>query len=115
MSIRTRLRALFASDGNPYAGADAPTARRLGALLWLIVAGIATALLPLSPPDAAVGVWGWAAAAAVVAGGLLCARVIARRDIGWDAMLATSYVAVAQVALLQWLAGGLGARTPSCT
>ena len=108
MPIRVRLRTLFANDGDPYAGADAPTARRLGALLWLIVTVLAAFLLPLSPPDAAIGVWGWAVAAAVVVGGLACAHVIARRDVGWNAMLATSYVGVAQVALLQWLAGGYG-------
>ena len=106
--FRAKLRALFATGGDPYAGADAPTARRLGALLWLIVTAIAVALLPLAPPDA-VGVWSWPLAAAALLGGLVCAHVITRGEAGWDAMLATSYAGVAQVAVLQWLAGGYGA------
>jgi diguanylate cyclase (GGDEF)-like protein len=107
--LRARLRTLFSPHGDPYAGADAPTARRLGALMWLIVTGIGAFLLPLSPPDEALGGWGWAAAAAAVAGGLACAHHMARREAGWDAMLATAYVGVVQIAVLQWLAGGTGA------
>jgi diguanylate cyclase (GGDEF)-like protein len=99
---------LFATDGDPYAGGDPPTARRLGALLWLITAGIATFLLPLSPPDEAIGGWGWVVAGLCVAVGLGCARFMARHEVGWDTMLAASYAGVAQVALLQWVAGGHG-------
>ena len=109
MPIRARLRALFATDGDPYAGGDPPTARRLGALLWLVATGIAILLLPLSPPDEAIGGWGWVAAAVCLAAGLGYARHMARREVGWDTMLASSYVGAAQVALLQWLAGGHGA------
>ncbi len=104
-----RIQALFATGGDPYAGGDLPTARRLGALLWLVATGIAIFLLPLSPPDEAIGAWGWLVATAVIVPGLACARHIAGHDVGWDAMLATSYVGAAQVALLQWLAGGHGA------
>ncbi|HEV2813787.1 MAG TPA: GGDEF domain-containing protein [Solirubrobacteraceae bacterium] len=109
MPIRARLRLLFAPGGDPYAGADPPTARRLGALLWLVATGIGAFLLPLSPPDEAIGGWGWVVAVAVLLAGLACARHVARHEVGWDAMLATSYIGVAQVALLQWLAGGYGA------
>ncbi|MDQ3739417.1 MAG: diguanylate cyclase [Actinomycetota bacterium] len=109
MPIRARLRAAFRTDGDPYAGGDLPTARRMGALLWLVATGIGAFLLPLSPPDEAIGGWGWLLAASVLVGGLACGRHVARHEIGWDAMLATSYIGVAQVALLQWLAGGYGA------
>ena len=109
MPIRARLRPLLVTEGDPYAGGDQPTARRLGALLWLIATAIGVLLLPLSPPDEAIGGWGWLVAAMCLAGGLACARHMARHEIGWNAMLATSYVGAAQVALLQWLAGGLGA------
>ncbi len=109
MSIHARARAAFRTDGDPYAGGDLPTARRLGALLWLVASGIGTFLLPLSPPDEAIGSWGWLVAAVVIVGGLACARRLSRSELGWDAMLATSYIGVAQVALLQWLAGGYGA------
>ena len=109
MAIRAKIVSAFATDGDPYAGGDLPTARRLGALLWLIAAALTILLLPLSPPDEAIGAWGWLLAAAIVAGALLCARFIARHDVGWDGMLATSYFGASQVALLQWLAGGHGA------
>ena len=98
----------FAYDPDPYAGADPPTARRLGALLWVVASGIGAVLLPLSPPDEAIGGAGWVVALAVIVAGLLCARTMARRELSWDLMLATSYVGVAQVALMQWLAGGYG-------
>jgi diguanylate cyclase (GGDEF)-like protein len=106
---RTRLRALLHTGGDPYAGGDLPTARRLGAGLWLIASGITILLLPLSPPDDAVGSWGWLVVSLAIAAGLACAHHIARREVGWDTLLATSYVGIAQVALLQWLAGGHGA------
>ncbi|HEX8123701.1 MAG TPA: GGDEF domain-containing protein [Solirubrobacteraceae bacterium] len=106
--ILARLRLAFAYDADPYAGADPPTARRLGALLWLIASGLGALLLPLSPPDAAIGGAGWVVAALVIAAGIGCARHMARHEISWDMLLATSYIGVAQVALMQWLAGGYG-------
>jgi diguanylate cyclase (GGDEF)-like protein len=99
----------FTVDGDPYAGGDLPTARRLGALLWLIASGIAAFLLPLSPPDDAIGGLGWVVAGALILVGIACARVFARTDlVTWDWMLASSYVGIVQVALLVWLAGGHG-------
>jgi len=99
----------FAVEGDPYAGGDLATARRLGALLWLIASGLAAFLLPLSPPDEAIGAWGWFAALGLILVGVACARVFARTDlVTWDWMLLSSYVGVAQVAVLVWLAGGHG-------
>ena len=110
MSIRARIAGAFApSDGDPYAGGDLPTARRLGTLLWVIAGALTALLLPLSPPDDAIGASGWAIAASVVIGCLVGAKIIAQREIGWDGMLVFSYVGVVQVALMQWLAGGHGA------
>ena len=109
MPLVARVRLLFAKVDDPYAGGDPPTARRLGALLWLVATGVAVALLPLSPPDEAIGGWGWVVAVVCLAAGLACARTLARREVGWNAMLATSYLGTAQVALLHWLAGGHGA------
>jgi diguanylate cyclase (GGDEF)-like protein len=106
--ILARLRAAFAYDGDPYAGGDLETARRLGALIWVIGGGIAALLLPLSPPDQAIGEAGWAVTAFVFLPALAYARHMVRHAIGWDALLATSYFGAAQVALMQWLAGGYG-------
>jgi diguanylate cyclase (GGDEF)-like protein len=109
MSVRARLSSAFAVEGDPYAGGDLPTARRLGALLWLIASGLAAFLLPLSPPDEAMGGWGWAAAGLLILLGVACARLFARTElVAWDGMLVSSYVGVAQVAGLVWLAGGHG-------
>ena len=107
--MRARIAGTFATDGDPYAGGDQPTARRLGALLWVIAGSLTALLLPLSPPDEAIGAWGWALAGLLVAACFAGARLMRRCEIGWDGMLVTSYVGVAQVALLQWLAGGHGA------
>ncbi|HEV2062090.1 MAG TPA: GGDEF domain-containing protein [Solirubrobacteraceae bacterium] len=109
MRIRAKLAPDPAAGGDPYAGGDLPTARRLGALLWLTSSGLAAFLLPLSPPDEAIGGWGWLVAALLIALGLAWARVFARDDaLTWDRMLASSYVGAGQVALLVWLAGGHG-------
>jgi diguanylate cyclase (GGDEF)-like protein len=109
VSVRTKFVAAFATEGDPYAGGDLPTARRLGALLWLIASGLGALLLPLSPPDEAIGGWGWVAAGLLILVGVACARVFARTElVTWDWMLASSYVGVAQVAVLVWLAGGHG-------
>jgi diguanylate cyclase (GGDEF)-like protein len=108
--ITARLKTAFAStDGDPYAGGDIAMARRLGALLWVISSALVALLLPLSPPDEAVGGLGWFVAAAIIAGALLCARHLARHDMTWDGMLATSYAGVALISVMQWLAGGYGA------
>ncbi|HEX2087950.1 MAG TPA: GGDEF domain-containing protein [Solirubrobacteraceae bacterium] len=97
-----------APDADPYAGGDLPTARRLGALLWLVSAGLTVVLLPLSPPDETIGGWGWAVAAALVLTGLAIGAHFARREPGWDFMLVTSYLGATAVTLMQWLAGGHG-------
>ncbi|HEX2085461.1 MAG TPA: GGDEF domain-containing protein [Solirubrobacteraceae bacterium] len=105
----TRLRAVTASPaGDAYAGGDVANARRLGALLWLVSAGLIVLLLPLSPPDEAIGGWGWAVAGAVVLVGVGVVVVFARLEPGWDFMLGTSFLGAAAVTLMQWLAGGHG-------
>ena len=104
----TRIRAGLGSEGDPYAGGDLGNARRLGALLWFVAAGLTILLLPLSPPDEVIGGWGWAAAALVVASALVLAWYVSTREVGWTFMLATSYVGALEVGLMQWLAGGHG-------
>src|SRR4051812_11062666 len=106
-----QLRDLFARSEDPYAGGDLATARRLGALVWLLCTTVVVVLLPVAPPDHAIGPAGWPLVALIVGAGLLWARRLRRShaDIGWDELLRTSYLAVGQVALLQWLAGEAGA------
>src|SRR3954465_5098028 len=110
-----QVRALFAGSDAPSAGGDLATARRLGALVWLLCTTVVVVLLPVAPPDHAIGPAGGPLVALIVGAGLLWARRLRRShaDIGWDELLRTSYLAVGQVALLQWLprrAGGGPAR-----
>ena len=106
------IRAAFAPADDPYRGGDLATACRLGALLWIIATAVTWLLLPLSQPDEAIGDWGWAVAALVTSAGLVGVRRMRRGQVGWNELLATSYVAVAQVALFEWLAGGDGTPYP---
>jgi diguanylate cyclase (GGDEF)-like protein len=103
------LRALFARKENPYAGADLENAKRLGALLWLIGAGIAVILMPFAPPTDAIGSAGWAIAAALVAISVAGARRVRSGATGFDELLAANYIGLAEIAVVEWLAGGAGA------
>ena len=105
---RSRVRAFFAPSDDPYAGGDLATAGRLGAVLWVIGSAMTWALLPLSEPTAVIGAWGWPLAAVTTVIGLVVARQMRRVALGWDQLLITSYLAVAQVTMLEWLAGGEG-------
>jgi diguanylate cyclase (GGDEF)-like protein len=105
----TLIRGLFVRKEDPYAGADLANAKRLGALLWLIGGGIAVTLMPFSPPTEAVGTAGWLVAAVLVA---ICvgAAIRVRSDTtGFDELLAASYIGIAEIATIEWLAGGAGA------
>jgi diguanylate cyclase (GGDEF)-like protein len=91
----TVLDALLARDEAPLDGGD-----RAAGVVWRLTCALAAALLAGAPPTAVVpGAAGWAAAAAVLAVGCL-----------WPGALWTGYPAVAQLALLSWLAGAAGAR-----
>ena len=112
MSTRARrlaaVRGAFARSDDPYAGGDMATASRLGAALWVIAGVLTWLLLPLSQPVEAIGQVGWAVAAACTVVGLVGAKTIASGRVSWDGLLVSSYLGLAQVALLQWLAGGSG-------
>jgi diguanylate cyclase (GGDEF)-like protein len=103
-----RVRALFAPSDDPYAGGDLGNACRLGFVLWVIATLFTWVLLPISPPDEAIGGAGWAVAFLTTGLGLVGAREMKRERLSWDAMLVTSYVAIAQIAVMTWLAGGNG-------
>ena len=105
-----QIRAYLAARDDPYAGGDIANAQRLGAVLWGLVVIVAAALLPLSPPTEAIGESGWAIAAIIVATGAALVYGMRGERLGhWEALLAISFAAVLGLAILQWLAGGLGA------
>jgi diguanylate cyclase (GGDEF)-like protein len=104
------IRHLFRRRAVPYAGFDLDRSKRLGGVLWLAGAAGVLILLPLAPPTAAIGSAGWLVAAGVVGGCALTALIMLMRPerVGAGALLATSYAAVAMIAVLEWLAGGHG-------
>ena len=85
-------------------------AQRLGSVLWGLFTVLIAVLWVPSPPNEAIGDAGWLVAAAILAArpcmvsGLRAGRVINT----WERMLAVSYVAMLAIAVLQWLAGGIG-------
>src|SRR5687768_15988641 len=93
-----------------YAGADQGNAARIVALLWVLSGLLALAFLPFDHPTAAIGLFGWAIAGALVAGSLIGGRHVLRRrpPPAFSGLLALSYLGLAQVAALEWLAGGAG-------
>ena len=106
---RELLRGLRGGNGANYAGSDRANATRIVALLWLLSAVLAIAFLPFDPPTEAIG------------GGGVGARrrdhrrqpgrreaPAARRPLGFNELLALSYLGLAQVAVLVWLGGGAG-------
>lgn len=106
------IRKLFARREDPYAGADYALVCRLGGALWLLAAPLALLLLLLAPPDAVLGEWGWPLAIGTSLCGLVGGLWMRSGRLNWNQLLLTSYVAIAQIALLNWLAGGVGQPYP---
>jgi len=101
---------LLTRGAQTYAGADQGNAARIVALLWVLSGLLTLAFLPFDHPTAATGLTGWALAAVLVAGSLVGGRQVLRRrpPPGFTDLLALSYLGLAQVAALEWLAGGAG-------
>ena len=57
------------SKKESYSSEDLPAALRIGSTLWAMGMAIAILLLPLSPPDEAIGAAGWAVTTVLVAAG----------------------------------------------
>jgi diguanylate cyclase (GGDEF)-like protein len=97
-------------EAGPYAGVDSDIARRMGGVIWLISALLTLAVLPLAGPTVPLGGLGWIVAAVsclVAFGG---AAMLLRRDrVSYGALLAGTYLALVQIGVVQWLAGGLEA------
>ncbi|MFL5906390.1 MAG: diguanylate cyclase [Solirubrobacterales bacterium] len=107
-SIRA-FRGYFARRADPYAGGDLDNAQRISAVLWGVLVLLTIGLLPASPPTDPNQEVGWVIALTLILlGGLLVYENRRRRISSWGLLLATGYAIVAGVALMQWVAGGLG-------
>ena len=94
------------------AAADLPMVRRLGGVTWLIAALFTAVLLPVWPPDHAIGRAGWVVAGVILGGqlvlaayGLLSARLTTR------ALWINSCLVLVSLATLGWLSGGMDEYT----
>jgi diguanylate cyclase (GGDEF)-like protein len=107
---REQIRAWWAPPPDPYAGGDLENARRLGSLFWGVSVLMIAALLPISPPSDAIGDAGWVLAAATLLGAAACTYVLAatERLHSWNALFLAGCASVPALAVLQWLAGGVG-------
>ena len=103
-------RSFFAPRAEPYAGADMGNARRLGAILWGLFTFLVALLWVPSPPTEAIGGAGWVVAGAIVAMSAALVSALRRGRVinTWHRMLLASYGAMLAIAVLQWLAGGVG-------
>lgn len=100
---------LFASGDDPYAGADLPSSRNATAVLVALHGVLILVLVPLFPPDEGLPDWlGWALA---VGGALLnlamAVWLVRAREVRFGVMLAIAYAGVAQLLVLQLLAGAV--------
>jgi diguanylate cyclase (GGDEF)-like protein len=104
------IQAYFAVREDPYAGADMANAQRLGSLLWGLLLFLIVFLWFPSPPNEAIGDAGWVVAGAIAACAAFVVWALRHRRVitTWGRMLAISYAGVFAIAVLQWLAGGIG-------
>jgi diguanylate cyclase (GGDEF)-like protein len=107
MGLVAAIREAFARREDPYAGGDIALARRLDGLLTITGTVVALMLIPLAPPTHAIGNAGWfvAGAVALVGGASTIYDRVKPGGRTWVAMLAWNYVGVAQITVVQWLAG----------
>jgi diguanylate cyclase (GGDEF)-like protein len=97
-------------DNDGYAGVDRGLATRMAAAFWGVGAVLVLIVLPLTPPTEAIGNAGWLIAGAiglVALGGALLLLRLGRAS--FSVLLAVGYASVAQIAVAQWLAGGVQA------
>jgi diguanylate cyclase (GGDEF)-like protein len=94
-----------------FRGADLELARRFSKVGWPIGALIGFGLVPFYRPTAAIGNAGWAITALDLSLTLACIFYLFRFDarVTFNTLLFTTYFGLANVAVAQWLAGGLPA------
>jgi|SRR5215211_7588699 len=100
------LRTMLAPRTDPYEGADLITSRRVTAALLGLSSLLGLAFLTFEPPDGALGSGGWVAAVVLLIAGLAAGALVALRSPDFDDLLLIAYAGVADVAVLNWLAGG---------
>ncbi|HEX8744524.1 MAG TPA: diguanylate cyclase [Thermoleophilaceae bacterium] len=105
----SNLRRLFGRRDDPYSGADADRARRLGGIVWMASSAFAVILVSLSPPTGSpLGPYGWGIAGMLFAGALYAGYSLLRRGTTTsnDELYALSFAAIGLNALMEYLAGG---------
>ena len=94
-------------DG-PYAGADLAFSLKMSTAFWTIGLLIFLGVLPFYPPTHAFGDWGWVPVA-VCLPGLIAMIVMVRlhpERMSMERLLVQSSLSVAQLGLVEWMAGG---------
>jgi diguanylate cyclase (GGDEF)-like protein len=104
------LRYFLRKREDPYAGADMAPAIRMCVPAWLITALVAVISLALAPPSR-LGSLGWPVAVGLVLVFLMVALRVGIRGprTSPEELLGLSYLAVAEIAVLQWLTAGTSA------
>ena len=105
------LRTAFSRD-KQFKGANLELALRFTRAGWLLGVVVAYTLFPFYPPTQAIGDAGWLVApgaTSVLTIGLLYVLFKHSERMTFNALLVTSYMGVAFVAIEQWLAGGVPA------
>jgi diguanylate cyclase (GGDEF)-like protein len=108
ISFRTLARDLLRRREDPYAADDKGIARRIAGVVSCVTALMGIAFMPLDPPTAAIGSAGWAVAAAIAIGFGVGARRLfdMRQNVSWNELTGLSYLGIASVLAMTWLAGG---------
>lgn len=105
-----RIRQLLPREEDPYLGSDKPLARKMGALLWLLALTLGGLLLPLSPPNEAIGGAGWVVGWVLFTLGVVSVfGLLSKRfEWSWLQLYGSACFGVAALGVMQWLAGGTG-------
>jgi diguanylate cyclase (GGDEF)-like protein len=108
-ALRT-LRDLFSKE-KASRGFDIDLARKASTGGWLLGAAVGFGLQPFYPPTARIGASGWGVVAllAVATGAWIWTLTRRPERVTRDTLLFTAYLGLVNVAVAQWLAGGLPA------
>lgn len=104
----TRVRALFARNDDPYAGADPALARRFAVGMWAFGTVVMLVLQAFFPPTHRYGAIGWAlpVVGTTIAAATMYVLADKRRQLGFDFLYGAQFVGLTVIAATQYLAGG---------